>query len=365
MSDFAWRKALALVAVLPTCVLAGGCGDVTATSVGGAGQAGPGLTACSGGGPVAAFLGGTEGEGFPGDAEGAPTGWDVWGIPAEGEYTQLTTGLQSFDPWISDDGNSLFFTKGPGGILGGAPSSPTDGWLLDLQTGEERLLVQAGGINSLRSSPDGQQLAYALLPKDTDNAEFRIAVADLDAPDVPVTMIDPEPSGPNEGQSQSQPTWGPDGRELAYIRLSTDLLVGRSQWSIQVVDLASGDQRTLYEAPMDIPLTSLEWIESTNKLLVVQPDDVGRNTVLTVDLESGETSTLAEDVWTPIAASALDGATVSAIGVRPEDKESAEPDLALMTWTGGDRIDTVVPAQISYAAALTVADCSYDEGAGR
>ena len=107
----------------------------------------------------------------------------------------------------------------------------------------ERLITARGGLGNLRLSPDGSKLALASGRGDHgfvgvyDFASKRLRFLD--------------PSVDRDGQ----PTWSPDGRRLAFLRIpaSSDRSIfapvrEAQPWSIRVVDVESGEGREVWRA---------------------------------------------------------------------------------------------------------------------
>jgi dipeptidyl aminopeptidase/acylaminoacyl peptidase len=130
-------------------------------------------------------------------------------ITADGSGERVLT--SGHEPALSPDGSRLAFGRG----------DPPSIWLLDLASGEERLLVAEPGVRSPVWSPDGSRLAILKSKRDPvfriDPAtrrpgwlleeHFGIAVVDVASG----TLIDL----PSQTFS-SAPSWSPDGQQIVF-----------------------------------------------------------------------------------------------------------------------------------------------------
>ncbi len=155
----------------------------------------------------------------------------VWIVPCEGgEPRRLGEGGE---PAVSPRGDRVAFVKG-GKIL----AAPLDG------SAEAKELLQARGkAGTLRWSPDGGRLAFV---SDRDDHAF-IGVYDVAAKTV--RYLDPAVD------TDMEPTWSPDGRSVAFIRLPSApgeprFVPHRSgpPWSIRVADAGTGRGRLVWQA---------------------------------------------------------------------------------------------------------------------
>ncbi|HEY5710382.1 MAG TPA: prolyl oligopeptidase family serine peptidase [Allosphingosinicella sp.] len=151
----------------------------------------------------------------------------VFVVPAEGG-APLAIG-QGHSPSFSPNGALLAFTR------------RGEVWLWTRGGTARRIARVSGSISRLIWSPDGSQLLFS-----EDRGEHSL-VAVLDADGARLRYLDP-------GLGQSvEPVFSPDGRQVAFIRaVSPPAGAGPDSgpyWSIRVVDLASGNARTLWSAP--------------------------------------------------------------------------------------------------------------------
>jgi dipeptidyl aminopeptidase/acylaminoacyl peptidase len=118
-------------------------------------------------------------------------------------------------------------------------------WTVALDSGATATAIirARGGQGSLRWSPDGSKLAFV----SNRGSHSFVGVYDLAARSI--RWMDP-------GVDQdAEPTWSPDGRQLAFGRLPADftprLFVAEREgepWSIRVADVATGSSREVFRA---------------------------------------------------------------------------------------------------------------------
>jgi len=348
------RRTRMLLTIVAVGMFAVACGSQQTTD-----STRTGLTGCgSDDSVVAAFLGGTEGGGlFPGDNPGAPTGSDVWVISAAGEYSQLTDGMNSQAPWLSPNGDALYFVRSSGEIAAGAPTGGVEGWRIDLESGEETLLVRGLSIDGLTASPDGQLIAYSSNAEDATDFVPTIKIAEVSAPDRSTSIIEGDaPAG--HLTAQTAPAFSPDGTQLAYVSLISSPTYEQTT-VVRLMDLETGAESLLYTAPDEGTLLGLEWLPDQSRLLAVRNHERAR--AVSIDPLTGRVEEIESDVTLTVEWASMDGTAISGIGVPPEDWELGpdEIDLLYMTWADGQRVDSDLPENLSFAHDLTIADCAY------
>jgi dipeptidyl aminopeptidase/acylaminoacyl peptidase len=136
---------------------------------------------------------------------------------------------QGHSPSFSPDGGRLAFTR-RGEI-----------WLWTRGSEARRIARVGGSIGRLTWSPDGTRLLFS-----EDRGEHSL-VAVLGADGERLRYLDP-------GLGQSiEPVFSPDGRQVAFIRYVSPPAGAAAHsgpyWSIRLVDLATGEARTLWSAP--------------------------------------------------------------------------------------------------------------------
>lgn len=358
------RRLLLLIA----CALAaGGCGPEAVSD-----QAGEGaslltdLTTCGGPpeAPVAAFWGSTDGEGFPDDSPGAPTGGDIWTISADGHVKQLTADDRSRDPSFSDDAQRLYFTRSDGGLSAGVAAPGHELWVRDLASGEESLLfatdTRTQGVSDIEESPDGSAVAFVANVGSPRDTRPRVYVLDLvDQSDIAEVAL-PAVSEQLRFPFQLSPTWSPDGARLAYVlqgEASTTL-----QSSVHVFDVDMAEDSELYTVPD--PLRDLQWSPDGRSILAIEPTPLGQDgfTAISINAETGQRSVLVDVVPERVTFAGSDRQLLAAVGLTFEqiDNGSREQEPVLTTWIDGEATTQTLPVHLSFAAHLTIADCSHD-----
>lgn len=171
---------------------------------------------------------------------GNPTGADqaIW-IAAAGEAPRRIGNGHS--PAISPKGDGVAYLGGMGG---------TEVWWVPLVgstpgTGSAAAIVrsrQGVSAHDLRWSPDGSKLAFV-----SDRATHSlIAIYDMAAKSISYL----EPSVDHD----SNPTWSPDGRQIAYMRTLAQRggrggdTAHREPWTIRVASVADGTGRQIWQA---------------------------------------------------------------------------------------------------------------------
>lgn len=155
----------------------------------------------------------------------------VWRVSINGgEPVRVGAGS---DPLVSPRGELIVFTR-----RGQVFSASLDG-----KSEPAQLFRVRGGAASLRFSPDGTKIAFV-----SDRGEHSF-VGVYDVNEKSLRYIDPTVD------SDSEPSWSPDGAQLAFLRVpaSSQLNIFRSvrsarPWSIQVVKLATNESRTIWRA---------------------------------------------------------------------------------------------------------------------
>ena len=173
-------------------------------------------------------------EEFP-DQERLPNTGSAPFTPAQQVYLLAADGGaplaigQGHAPSFSRDGTHLAFTR-RGEI-----------WLWTRGSEARRIAKVEGDVDRLTWSPDGTRLLFS---EDRDDHSLVVL---LDADGRRLRYLDP-------GLGQSvEPIFSPDGRQIAFIRFVSPppgaAADGASYWSIRIVDVATGEARTLWAAP--------------------------------------------------------------------------------------------------------------------
>jgi Tol biopolymer transport system component len=152
----------------------------------------------------------------------------IWLLPAGGGTARRLTedGLDATQPHWAPDGQSLVFQSFREGTY--------DLWRIGVDgSGARRLTSGDGYDQEPKFSPDGRSVAFA---SDRDNAGR-------------IEVLDPATGGrralTRQDRNVAMPTWSADGRQVAYIA---------DYGSIEAVDVATGATRTLLTGPADAAL---------------------------------------------------------------------------------------------------------------
>jgi len=314
-----------------------------------------GLDSCAGGElPVAAFWGSTEGVGSPGRGPDSPPGGDLFGMSSDGEIRRLTDDAKSRDPWLSHDGRRLYFTRSDGGTLAGGAAPGTSVWVRGLDTGEDTMVFEVADREGAQvavpeASPDGSRIVFQA----TNEEMFdRVYVLELGGELREIAM--PISAEGLQGW-QTEPTWRPDGEQLAYLYTEVDDTGQRLWSSIRVVDLASSEEAILYAPAEPVTLVDLEWTADGEALTANQ---LAGQQVISIDLASGRQTTLADGV--NVSATASGEGAFTGIGPEHQAPAGEEPTRqVLATWNGADVAVRELPEAFSFATYLTIADCAF------
>lgn len=189
----------------------------------------------------------------PAELQG-PTPVAVWVVStAKGSVPKLVSEGRS--PQFTRDGRSLLFLReGQIWIAPLAPASATEA--------PHRLVFDRGRPGSLTQSPDGNTLAYVSTRSESNEPSHSfIALFDMKAH----TLRFAAPSS----SSDLAPSWSPDGTKLAWLRRPfvrvseyTPKRVSPNPWSIEVMDVASGEAHVAFTAETNKPGSSLPHIEN-------------------------------------------------------------------------------------------------------
>jgi dipeptidyl aminopeptidase/acylaminoacyl peptidase len=168
---------------------------------------------------------------------------------------------------------------------------------------------------------------------------------------VTVSALATPPSEPNrvfQGrdlfalQRAMDPQIRPDGREIAYVRISYDIMTDRGRQSIWLVDSESGEQRPLVTAAGSH--SQPRWSPSADRIAYVSTAEGGRPQMFVRWLQSNQTAKIADLIdapgnvtWSPdgkwIAFTMFAPDEKARLGEAPQKPEGAEwaPPLEIIT----------------------------------
>ncbi|MCF6402602.1 prolyl oligopeptidase family serine peptidase [Chitinophaga filiformis] len=164
-----------------------------------------------------------------------PPKTEVWSVPFAGGTAKVLS--EGDFPVISPRGDSVAFIKG-----GQIWIAPTDG-----AAPARNLLTLKGSCHSIVWAPDGSGLAFA------NNRNDHSYIGVYRNAGTPLQWMAP-------GFSKDfSPRWSPNGKQIAFIRIpgtggATDSLLARRHqpWAIWTADVASGEGRLLWKAPVTL-----------------------------------------------------------------------------------------------------------------
>jgi len=314
------------------------------------------LAPCDEGPYVAAFLGGTE------EAVRDPDGYgfDLWGVRADGRQIQVTQDGRAVSASLTTDGREILLALSPMSPPPYGVRAETTLVAVNAGTGAQTELVTAPDLTFPRASPDGSLIAVivsattdlndvsrvALIPRDNPSA-FRRFPADADS----------------RSRTDYSPVWSPDGSRIAMIAYDWAVADGEAQWSLRVVDIATGNETIVYTpSEPDTVLSGLDWSESGEFLLTTSGGTIaepGRSAATEINLDTGDSRELFLDSPSDLIYTSRDGASVSAtVGFATENQAH------LQTWilqTESGTIPTLAaptPLTAAVATRLSTPACA-------
>ncbi len=281
---------------------------------------------------------------------------DIFGLDAAGRAVQLTEGGLSDNPTFSPGGTEILFTReSEKRVAGEDPHRSL--WLMDSDGYNERPLIADcyDELEMARYSPDGKTIALVGII-DPPQSEHRVFTMNADGTSIRQLSGD---SGTSQPESDFAVAWSPDGENLAFMRLTGTQEKYISQ--IWVADARTGEERLVSEGDKNIG--ALSWSPAGDALLFTQVLNTIDDSVVvavSLDLGSGETSTLAEGVISPVYSSANGSQILYWTQSSVDDAVVLELETTL---SGVGRASSVVTtARVSPASDLAIAACAVATG---
>ncbi|HEX8054644.1 MAG TPA: hypothetical protein VF517_16780, partial [Thermoleophilaceae bacterium] len=200
--------------------------------------------------------------------------------------------------------------------------------------GSDRRLVAAEGAGEAAWSPDGDTLAWTRFEVDEDSEGSRVW---LSAPDGGGAR--PLTAAPTTGGLELSPTWSPDGRRVAFVRVR----YGEERIVTTLVSAAAGggDEHRVARIASSryVGMLAADWSPDGARILVTVGDLSGESSdppeLHVVDAAKGTRRRLlrraGEGRWSPA------GDRIVYVGVRPRCEEDACEELYVANADGGGR----------------------------
>lgn len=264
--------------------------------------------------------------------EPARTGWLRQAIHALGAAAALGIfGLVLVLVFRGSDGGPISPGAGPVAedpVPQLAFSAPVELPAPDLLGAPEIRLVNADGTDPIRLadgglpswSPDGSKIAYSSVSSSGDTAIGALQVMDADGSNQ-IRLTDSD-------LNELMATWSPDGERIAFLRASVN--TDNTAASIWLIDPDGSDERMLVDTHegMLVP-HPVAWSPDSSQIAFSRLVNGDRHQVVLVDVESGETRTLVESpggphmwlTWSP------DGDRIASMSERADTPGSARVGL--------------------------------------
>ncbi len=216
--------------------------------------------------------------------EGSPPHGDVFLMTADGRNEVVVAGHPAEDRLLrwTPDGRSLVFLSDRSGTWDIWTVHITDG----KQQGEPELLKKDFGYDSevLGSAPDGS-LYYKTV---TSLGGLYNGAVDLETGKV---LVPPAPVATRYTGPPLQPTWSPDGKNLAYISHRGSILLGNGNNILTIRSTATGEERLLSLRLRFV--NQISWAPDGRSVIAlgITEKETG---IFRIDAETGEITRLAD-----------------------------------------------------------------------
>lgn len=144
----------------------------------------------------------------------------------------------------------------------------------------------------------------------TDFRRVRTAAFD---PETGAFLSEPTPVDPLQAGPSALPIWSPDGQALAYVRNREERMTGLEESTLVIRSLLGPDVREI-PAPGKALRSLFAWTPDDRIIATGKSEEDGDWYLWSIDLESGEITTLAHPRIPRVLAVSADGATWYAVG---------------------------------------------------
>jgi len=216
--------------------------------------------------------------------EGSPPNIDVFLMTADGRNEVVVAGHPAEDYLLewTPDGRSLVFLSDRSGTW--------DIWSVHItggkQQGEPELLKKDFGYHPeavIGFAPDGSLYYEARTP---DLGGLYNGAVDLETGKV---VVPPAPVTTRHTGRVAQPTWSPDGRNLAY--LSSPGGVDTGDYILTIRSTATGEERLLWAVGQ---VNQISWAPDGRSVIALTGRS-GKNGIFRIDTETGKSTKLADE----------------------------------------------------------------------
>ena len=191
----------------------------------------------------------------------------ICSIGSDGTDSQrLTEKLETTDPAWSPDGRRIAFTRNEE-IGESTPFTSDDVFVMDADGSDERRLTpeRAGRSSGQPTwSPDGEQVAYVHGPSVSSAVPSRFGGL------FAITDDGSDTRRLTQGRADTDPDWSPDGREIVFVRGVDLASFTNAADDVYVLDVASGATRRLTQSPPGVFEAAPAWSPDGSQIAFVR-----------------------------------------------------------------------------------------------
>ncbi len=281
---------------------------------------------------------------------------DIFGLDSDDEVIALTDDGMSSDPVFHPDGATILFARADSGSgSAGGPPPATGLWTMASDGSNPQLLARAQTVRQPSYSADATMIAFSGVVGTAEDAikGERIYTAAADGSEM--RRLTNEADIELDFASESEPSWNPDGSQVAYrVTGSPDGVEAVTQ--IWIVDVGSRRSRSVHNGTGG--LRGLSWSPDGQHLLF---SDVSDNaaTVYELDLADARTSVRVRDAFDATYLS-TDGTQVAF--ARQSTLETEHATEIQVISVGQQQPRSVATADVAIASRLSVPLCALRQG---